>query len=178
MSIASNCSIKNCKGIKYTAQYCPRHQQQYRRTGNPIPTFMRGYTDFERICQNLEEVGGCLVWSRSLRTDGYARTWVGNKTTYVHRFMYENIIGPIDKGLVIDHICRNRACANPAHLEVVTQKENVRRGNIVINKQNRKHCLSGHAYNEKNTYYFKGNRQCRVCKKLNQRKYMERIRNG
>src|SRR5690242_12219501 len=67
----------------------------------------------------------CWPWVGYLRSDGYARL---DPWTYAHRFAYELVNGPIPKGLVIDHLCRNRRCLNPAHMEAVTGIENVLRG--------------------------------------------------
>lgn len=71
---------------------------------------------------------GCWLWTGALR-DGYGRVkFNGSVTQEAHRASYEFHIGPIPEGLVIDHLCRNRSCINPSHLEPVTQGENIRRG--------------------------------------------------
>ena len=59
---------------------------------------------------------------------GYGRAHHKGRTVTVHRAVYEELVGPIPEGLQLDHLCRNRACYNPAHLEPVTQTENIRRG--------------------------------------------------
>lgn len=68
----------------------------------------------------------CWVW-RGGTVNGYGRTSVAGKAVAVHRAAYEVLVGPIPEGLTLDHLCRNRACYNPAHLEPVTLSENVRR---------------------------------------------------
>lgn len=72
---------------------------------------------------------GCWEWGHAIHSNGYGEfRHPSNKFHYAHRFFYEFFIEKIPKGTVIDHLCRNRKCCNPYHLEVVTQKENIRRG--------------------------------------------------
>jgi hypothetical protein len=71
--------------------------------------------------------GGCWVWTASLNNMGYPRFNAGDREMLAHRFAYEDVVGPIPDGLELDHLCRRPVCVNPAHLEPVTHRENMRR---------------------------------------------------
>lgn len=84
------------------------------------------------IWSRIQIINGCWVWTGRLNRNGYGRVWWQGREPVVHRVVWELLIGPIPKGLVLDHLCRNRACCNPGHLEPVTQRENVVRGEAVL----------------------------------------------
>ena len=106
---------------------------------------------------------GCWVWQLCILQTGYGCIRVGGKTRNAHRVSYETFRGPVPDGLVLDHLCRNRACVNPDHLEPVTPRENVLRGMARQVKADITHCPRGHAYDEPNTYSWRGRRFCRAC---------------
>jgi hypothetical protein len=90
----------------------------------------------------IDPASGCHVWQGRKNAKGYGQV---GRHGLAHRVAYEAACGPIPDGLVIDHLCRNRACCNPAHMEPVTPGENVRRGNCPPMVNARKtHCKSGH----------------------------------
>ena len=108
---------------------------------------------------------GCWPWRGDRNGKGYGRMFVRRADgrparIAAHRVMYERIVGPISAGLTIDHLCRNKVCVNPAHLEPVTIRENIRRGTS-------DHCRRGHAFDEANTRLERSKsgtrRRCRAC---------------
>ena len=110
--------------------------------------------------------GDCLLWPTSSST-GYGSLSRAGRTLLAHRVAYEQMVGPIPEGLTLDHLCRNRACVNPDHLEPVTMRVNVLRGVGFAGKNARKtHCLRGHAYDAENTRHYGPRRRCRACERL------------
>lgn len=125
-----------------------------------------------RVVVNLE---GCWVFTGSTNGEGYGRIgWRsdGRQTmAYAHRVVYEATVGPIPAGMVIDHLCRNRACVNPVHLEPVTERTNILRGTGASARNIKKtHCPQGHALVGRNLLQMRGRklgwRECRECKRL------------
>lgn len=81
-----------------------------------------------------------------------------------HRFAYEAQVGPIPDGMVIDHLCKNRACQNARHMEPVTNRANIQRGEVGGHLRAKTHCPKGHPYSGENLYVTKtGSRHCREC---------------
>lgn len=111
----------------------------------------------------------CWLW-RGWVSDGYGLHRVGplRVPARAHRLAYQLANGPVPAGQVVDHLCRNRACVNPAHMEIVSNAENVRRGRAGARwaeiQTSRTHCVNGHEYTPENTYMRRGKwRTCRAC---------------
>ncbi len=139
----------------------------------------------ERFWAKADTSGDCWPWQGARNPRGYGNFRIGSrkdgsrKWVAAHRWIYEQVVGPIPTGMTIDHTCHNgsgctmgddcphRACVNPAHLEPVSNKENNARGAANIT-----HCPAGHEYTDDNTAYWgKGTaRSCRRCNRAEMRK--------
>ena len=128
-------------------------------------------TLLERFLSKIEvSESGCWEWQAQL-IRGYGCCWDGARQTKAHRFSYEffnNTIIPQE--LEIDHLCRNLRCVNPDHLEAVTHRTNLLRGDTLAARESRVICCPiGHPYDLKNTSIRNGKRYCRICARENQR---------
>ena len=110
-----------------------------------------------------EPISGCWLWTRCL-VYGYGSVYWDGKLRKAHRVVYEILKEPIPYGLHIDHLCRVRSCVNPNHLEPVTNRENIQRGNSGLFNRRKTHCSRGHAFTEDNTIVVKGRERERFCK--------------
>lgn len=114
---------------------------------------------------------GCWEWHTGRDTNGYGIYILRGKQSRAHRVSYEEYIGPIPEGLVLDHLCRNRSCVNPQHLEPVTVLENARRGSI----PNSKYCRNDlHEMTAENVIRRGGFRHCRACEKARLQRYAKK----
>lgn len=128
----------------------------------------------DRFWSKVNKTESCWNWSHSTSgKSGYGKFFKDGKMKYAHRVAYELIKGLIPHNLFLDHLCRNRLCVNPNHLEIVTNQENCKRGltGLLNNYNSRKtHCSQGHEFSIENTsfakYGEKIHRRCKTCKKI------------
>ena len=130
----------------------------------PTGVYPRGKTIAQRFWEKVIKTETCWLWVATTATAGYGTFRVQRRSIRAHRWAYEQLVGPIPKGLVTDHLCRVRRCVNPAHIELVTIGENVLRGNAPSARQARQtHCKRGHELSVSNIYMYDGARICRAC---------------
>lgn len=97
------------------------------KLGEPLQ-FVSGHNFIKFVGPEYKIVeSGCWQWQKSINQDGYGKTNIGRRQMYAHRKYYEGKYGPVPKGYELDHLCSNRACVNPDHLEPVLPRTNVRR---------------------------------------------------
>ena len=130
------CSVAGCVAPHVARGLCSKHYQRARSAGLPnkrIPSAE------ERFWQKVDKTPGCWLWTACVTGLGYGQFRVthGAPTVYAHRWAYEAMVGPIPDELVLDHLCRTPSCVNPSHLEPVTQRINVLRGESPVAKRAR-----------------------------------------
>lgn len=167
-----------CSRGKNNCRLCRAERaREFRRRKNPdwyLP-------EVKKFSKKYNIVGECWLWNMSLSKDGYG----SYKGRGAHRASYEFSKGQIPEGLEIDHICRNRSCVNPKHLEAVTHEENIKRGVYGDRSWVRKihgdktQCKRGHKYSGENLRIEKRTdggiaRRCKECDKLKNKNYLIR----
>lgn len=145
----------------------------------PLTALLRrveGATGPDRFWSKVDRRGPheCWEWTGSLNQKGYGQFSVGPKSQNTmpkaHRISYEMLVGPIPEGLHIDHLCRNRKCVNPAHLEPVTAAENNKRAS-----RSKSQCWRGHEFSPENIIVGRGGtRECCACRNERKRQYRRR----
>jgi len=128
-----------------------------------------------RFWIKVDKTNSCWNWVAAKDSSGYG-VFRNGVIVSAHRFSYELHKDKIFQDMKIGHLCRNRKCVNPIHLEQVTHTENAKKGNGGLHELIKTHCQQGHEYNNKNTGISicknkNHKRYCRICRKLNTKKW-------
>jgi len=160
------CCIPDCRDRALVRHMCDAHWQRWRK-GRPMDRARNGAPIMARFFKVIHvDENKCWNWGNS-QANGYRAIEIKGKTIQAHVFSYEHFVGPVPEGLQLDHLCRNKRCVNPDHLEPVTASVNVRRGTSPAAANAIKtHCKRGHEFTPENTCHRKGKpgRTCRTCK--------------
>ena len=117
---------------------------------------------WDRFWEKVDFSGDCWEWTASTRGRGYGQFgWSTHRIVDAHRAVWELLIGPIPDGMTIDHLCQNKICVNPDHLEVVTHRVNINRWGGSASKKTR--CPQGHPLFGDNLRVVSGKRRCIDC---------------
>lgn len=181
------CTLRGCHKKHKSRGYCDTHYLRVKR-GWPeallnaplgyvyVPLEVMLERFWSKVHKNTST--GCWDWLSSLSIGGYGRlAYKAMGVNYAHRFSWLIHGNKIPSGLQIDHLCRNRKCVNPDHMEVVSSRENTIRGeNFCALQVRQTHCKWGHPFDQSNTYInpFNGERHCRECARINGRRFRQR----
>lgn len=170
----AKCSVEDCPRLARSRGWCGRHYKVWRQHGDPLVQKLIIGQPERRFWSKVNkdgllpdcrpELGPCWQWIGAT-VDGYGVFLLDGKQRKAHRVSYEWLCETVSDGLELDHLCRNRACVRPVHLEPVTGAENRRRGTsfAAVNAL-KTHCPKSHPYDEANTHVDKnGRRHCRAC---------------
>jgi hypothetical protein len=165
------CSIEECDRPAWARTWCSLHYNRWSRNGDPLKAIQRWtQTPEERFWAKVHKTEGCWVWTAPTN-GGYGHIAIDGRCRMAHRVAYEWSVGPIPAGLVIDHLCRNRACVNPAHMEVVTHQVNILQGTgASASAARRTHCPQGHLLDGRKSV---GSRYCKTCNRERERRKRE-----
>jgi len=122
---ADGCLAEGCERVVMCRSLCTQHYQRQKRLGTLDPPTRNPIAEF---WSRSEPQGECLIRTGCTTPDGYGRLAVAGVDTYAHRYAYQLTYGSVPDGLVIDHLCRNPSCVQPAHLQAVTYQVNTLRG--------------------------------------------------
>lgn len=132
------CSIDGCERPSRRRGWCHTHYERWRKHGRTELSARPSRED--RFWAKVQKTETCWLWTAAKNGPGYGQFGLGTREdglVFAHRFAYELVVGPIPEGLVIDHLCRTPACVRPDHLEPVTMRENMRRGDCPWAKKSR-----------------------------------------
>ncbi|MFF1916144.1 HNH endonuclease signature motif containing protein [Streptomyces sp. NPDC058239] len=186
------CAASGCMKTIHARGLCGPHYNRWKRSRDvqAEPLLNLSGDIEERFWARVDKTdSGCWLWVSSSRAGNYGDFHFAGVRYRAHVWAYERFVGPVPKGLQLDHLCHtndsscaggveclHRRCVNPAHLEPVTARENILRGNSIHAANAAKtHCVKGHPFDAANTHVkSRGNRVCRTCQRASMARYRAR----
>jgi hypothetical protein len=127
----------------------------------------------QRFMSKIKKTDTCWYWTAAKTKAGYGMYSIKHKLIYAHRYSYQMFVGELVANMELDHTCRNRDCVNPNHLEQVSHKENIMRGEawnkFIRHNSLKTKCPKGHNYD----YIYNGKRGCKKCRNIQAKKHMK-----
>lgn len=176
---AGRCSIEECDLPVANKGMCNKHYLRVYRYGDPnFRKLVRGPLEERLFAHRIVTATGCWEYSGWHKPGDYKRMTLDYGTVAVHIVAYQLLVGPVPNGLELDHLCFNKACWNPTHLEPVTRSENLRRAFAHKPRPKPTHCQKSHELTPANIWVEprNGKRHCRICLKVTQHNaYLRRV---
>lgn len=170
------CAVDGCASDASVRGWCDKHYRRWKKHGDPLTTQLIVGDDAQRFWSKVDkdgptpcpDLGRCWIFTGGLTHDGYGQFSIAGVMIYAHRYSYELTVGAIPGGREIDHLCRTRDCVRASHLEPVTTRENLLRGDTITAENAAKtHCKQGHEFSPVNTRIRRdGGRECRACGRI------------
>ena len=174
------CSIDGCDTVGTLVRgWCPKHYSRYKRHGDPEHTKTIWGDDVRRFHSKIATTdAGCWHWTGTRNGNGYGQIKVQGVMWQAHRYSYLLRHGAIPDGAAVDHLCRNRGCVNPDHLEAVDVRTNTLRGEgVTAQNARRQTCAHGHTLTDRHDGL---GRYCPTCHREGDRlrKHAKRATSG
>lgn len=168
---------RRCRICHNQANSDCKKRRRLRAAGVAVDYQRKNTNTLDDILRRIKVLdNGCHELLQPSEYDGYTRVSISGKIITLHRLVYEHRRGPIPDGLVLDHLCLNKSCCNPDHLEAVTNAENILRGTSAAAWfARRTHCDAGHPFFGSNLYIEPdtGARRCRECRRIKARQWRQ-----
>jgi hypothetical protein len=170
------CSVCEAEPVKARG-FCAKHYRRWQRHGDPnhVEKVRADGAPADRWQRQIE-IADCWTWLGT-KSRGYGSYSVDGRPVLAHRWVYQHLVRRLDRLETLDHLCRNRLCVNPDHLEPVSHAVNVARGMSGQHNAVKTSCAQGHPYTPENTRHpRRGGRSCITCQRERNRESMRRRR--
>lgn len=169
------CATDGCELPIHARNRCDTHYRRVLAHGTDAERLRSTAPEADRFWTKVDATGDCWEWTASTSGGGYGWFMCEHGSVPAHRWSWEHLVGPIPDSLQLDHLCRNRGCVNPDHLEPVSQAENIARGVAGAHQLAKTHCPQRHPYSGDNLILTGGRRRCRVCTRAAKQRHKRKL---